>query len=164
MRYRRGLWLAGFVFSLAPHAVDASSCVRPVTQKIAFEKGAVCWNYSGTATHFKGRFSAGQKLTVKMSGELLEYNERTKAIETKWAARTPSVDGPQDFHAEGDFGQDSGTLEVTVPKTGLYQFGFYPCAMWHNPGQVQICASALPPKPTSISQTRQVSASPISAR
>jgi hypothetical protein len=132
--------LAGFALSLVLQAADASSCVKPVTQKIVFKKSAACWTYSGKATHFSGSFSSGQKLTVKMSGELLEYNEQAKAMETKWESRIPSVDGPQDFHAEGDFDKDDGTLELTVPRNGVYRFSFYPCVMWHNPGKVQICA------------------------
>ena len=142
MRFVYSVLLAGCALSLAPQAADASSCVKPVKQKIVFEKGAVCWSYSGKATHFEGRFSAGQKLTVKMSGELLEYNEKTKATDTKWASRGPSIDGPQDFHAEADFDKNDGTLELTTPRSGVYQFSFYPCAMWHNPGKVQICASS----------------------
>ena len=142
MRLAYRVLLAGFALSLVPQAADASSCINPVKQKIVFAKGALCWTYSGKATHFEGRFSAGQKLTVKMSGALLEYNEKTKATETKWASRVPSVDGPQDFHAEGDFNKTDGTLELTTPRNGVYQFSFYPCAMWHNPGKVQICASS----------------------
>lgn len=141
MRLHFRIWLAGFALSLVPQAADASSCVKPVTQKIAFAKGAACWTYSGKATHFTGRFSAGQKLTVKMSGELLEYNEQKKVVETKWESRIPSVDGPQDFHAEGDFDKGDGTLELTVPHNGVYRFSFYPCVMWHNPGKVQVCAA-----------------------
>ncbi len=79
MRLAYGVLLAGFALSLVPQAADASSCVKPVTQKIVFAKGAACWTYSGKATHFTGRFSAGQKLTIKMSGELLEYNEQDKS-------------------------------------------------------------------------------------
>lgn len=141
MRPRYRIWLAGIALSLVPQAADASSCVKPVTEKIVFGKGAACWTYSGKATHFSGRFSAGQKLTVKMSGELLEYNEQKKVMETKWESRIPSVDGPQDFHAEGDFDKDDGTLTLTVPHNGVYRFSFYPCVMWHNPGKVQICAA-----------------------
>jgi hypothetical protein len=35
---------------------------------------------------------------------------------------------------------------MTVPQSGVYQFSFYPCAMWHNPGKVQICTTTLSPK------------------
>src|SRR5690242_20286422 len=88
---------SAIVVLLASFPAGASSCVKPVTQKIAFAKGATCWTYSGKATHFEGSFAAGQKVTVTMTGELLEYNEKTKAIETKWGARVPSVTGPRDF-------------------------------------------------------------------
>jgi hypothetical protein len=141
MRPRCRIWLAGIALSLMPLSAQASSCVKPVTQKIVFGKGAACWTYSGKATHFSGRFSAGQKLTVKMSGELLEFNEQTKVMETKWEPRIPSVDGPQDFNVEGDFDKNDGTLELTVPHNGVYRFSFYPCVMWHNAGKVQICAA-----------------------
>ena len=147
MRLAYGVLLAGCALSFGPQAAGASSCVKPVKQKIIFEKGAACWSYSGKATHFEGQFAAGQKLTVKMSGELHEYNEKTKATATRWTSRVPSIDGPQSFHAEGDFNRDDGMLELTAPRDGVYQFSFYPCAMWHNPGKVQICATTLPPKP-----------------
>ncbi len=139
---RSAIGIAAAWLLIAPHAADASSCVRPVIRKISFEKGAVCWTYSGKATHFEGRFAAGQKVTVRMSGVLLEYNETKKTIETKWSARVPSVTGPQGFSAEAAFDDERGELEVTVPAGGTYRFGFYPCAMWHNPGRVEICASA----------------------
>jgi hypothetical protein len=139
MRFGYRVLLAAFVLSLAPQAAVASSCIKPVTQRIVFGKGAPCWTYSGKATHFVGRFSAGQKLAVKMSGELLSYNEKTKVNEKTWEPRLPSVDGPQDFFAEGDFDKNDGTLELTVPHDGVYRFGFYPCVMWHNTGKVQIC-------------------------
>jgi hypothetical protein len=141
MRWRNLILLAGYALPFAPFSAHASSCVQPVTQKIAFDKGATCWSYSGSATHFEGRFPAGQKVSVTMTGALLEYDDKTKKTTTKWAARVPSVDGPQDFHAEGDFDKNDGKLELTLPSSGIYKFGFFPCAMWHNPGKVQICAA-----------------------
>jgi hypothetical protein len=131
--------LAAVALSFAQQAAAASSCIKPVTRKIVFTKGVPCWTYSGRATHFSGRFSAGQKLAIKMSGELLSYDESTKTNEKKWEPRVPSVEGPQDFFAEGDSDKDDGTLELTVPQDGVYRFGFYPCVMWHNMGKVQIC-------------------------
>lgn len=145
---RSAIGIAAALLLIAPYPAGASSCVRPVVQQIRFEKGATCWTYSGKATHFEGRFSAGQNVTVRMSGVLLEYNEKKKTIETRWSARVPSVTGPQEFSAEGDFDDERGVLEVTVPAGGTYRFGFYPCAMWHNPGQVEICASAAAKAPS----------------
>jgi hypothetical protein len=141
MRWGDEIRLAALILLFAPASAHASSCVKPVTEKIKFAKNAACWTYEGKATHFVGRFAAGQKLTVTMSGVLTEYDEKTRKTVATWAARVPSVNGPQDFSVEGDFEKSNGKLELIVPRDGNYRFGFFPCAMWHNPGKVQICAA-----------------------
>ena len=118
---------------------QASSCRDPAIQKIVFGKGASCWSYRGKATHFVGQFAKGQVLSVRMRGELQEFDERSKKIVTRWDIREPSVSGPGNFTAEPQAG--SGKLETTLPASGPYEIGFYPCAMWHYRGEVEICVS-----------------------
>ena len=131
--------LIGFlVFQSAP--AQASSCRDPATQKIVFAKGASCWSYRGKATHFVGTFAKGQVLSVRMRGELQEFDERSKKIVTRWDIREPSVSGPGNFSAETKE-PGTGKLGVTLPASGQYEIGFYPCAMWHYRGEVEICAS-----------------------
>lgn len=129
--------------AVSPSLSFASSCRDAVVQRIEFAPGAVCWTYTGSATHFSGRFARGQRLSVRMRGELNEFDERTKTIVARWAAREPELRGPGNFFAETRI-PGSGVLEITVPVSGQYEIGFYPCAMWHFPGEVEICASALP--------------------
>jgi hypothetical protein len=125
----------------APGVSFASSCRNEVTEQIRFQRGATCWTYSGAATHFVGRFSAKQKVAIRMTGIVDEYDPKSKAITSSWAARQPSLEGPGGFHAEAPALDDSGKLDVVLPKTGQYRFGFYPCAMWHQQGKVEICAT-----------------------
>lgn len=133
--------LIGLILALQPAAAAASSCVKPVVQKIAFQEDAACWTYSGNATHFEGRFRAGQKVSISMSGQFFEYDAVMKTIATQWSARTPSAAGPDDFYADGDTAAVSDILEFMVPQTGVYRFAFAPCMMWHNPGRVRVCTS-----------------------
>ena len=128
--------------ALTSSASFASSCTREVTEQIRFQRGATCWTYSGTATHFVGRFSANQKVVIRMRGMIDEYDPRSKSITSSWAGRQPSLDGPGGFHAEATDVDDSGRLDVVLQRSGQYRFGFYPCAMWHQPGEVEICASS----------------------
>lgn len=129
------------VLVLQSTPAQASSCRDPAIRKIVFGKGAICWSYRGTATHFVGTFAKGQTLSVRMRGELQEFDERSKKIVTRWDIREPSVSGPGNFMAEPER-PGSGKLEVTLPASGQYEIGFYPCAMWHYRGEVEICASS----------------------
>lgn len=130
--------LFGFLI-LQSAPAQASSCRDPAIRKIVFPKGAVCWSYRGKATHFVGQFAKGQVLSVRMRGELQEFDERTKKIVTRWDIREPAVSGPGNFMAEPQAG--TGKLEATLPASGQYEIGFYPCAMWHYRGEVEICVS-----------------------
>ncbi len=118
----------------------ASSCRDPLVQPVRFAKGSSCWRYRGDATGFTGRFSRGQVLTVRMFGELSEYDPATRRVVTRWSAREPLVRGPGDFLAETRE-PGSGSLTVTLPASGRYEIGFYPCAMWRGRGEVEICAT-----------------------
>jgi hypothetical protein len=128
-----------FFLVLQSAPAQASSCRDPAIRKIVFAKGAVCWSYRGKATHFVGQFAKGQVLSVRMRGELQEFDERTKKIVTRWDIREPAVSGPGNFMAEPQAG--TGKLEATLPASGQYEIGFYPCAMWHYRGEVEICVS-----------------------
>lgn len=123
----------------------ASSCVDPVVEPIRFAPGAVCWSYAGTATHFSGRFSRGQSVIVEMSGQYLRVTDPvSESTETVSAARIPQIEGPQRFFVAADppgEGALVGRLETILPETGEYTFGFSPCVMWHQYGQVAICTS-----------------------
>ncbi|MES1154971.1 MAG: hypothetical protein ABUL48_00940 [Pseudorhodoplanes sp.] len=125
----------------APGVSFASSCRNEVTEQIRFARGAICWTYSGTATHFVGRFSARQKVAIRMTGIVDEYDPKSKSITSSWAARQPSLEGPGGFYAEAPALDESGKLDIVLPKSGQYRFGFYPCAMWHQQGKVEICAT-----------------------
>jgi len=125
-----------------PGASLASSCNREVIEQIRFQRGATCWTYAGKATHFVGRFSANQKVVIRMRGIIDEYDPKSKSITSSWIARQPALHGPGGFTAEASGADDSGKLDVILPSSGQYQFGFYPCAMWHQHGEVEICASS----------------------
>ena len=45
------------------------------------------------------------------------------------------------YFVEAPGSDDKGELAVVLPAAGQYRFGFYPCAMWHQQGEVEICAS-----------------------
>jgi hypothetical protein len=50
--------------------VMAGGCNSEVVEHVRFETGATCWYYAGKATHFVGKLSKGQRVTVEMKGEL----------------------------------------------------------------------------------------------
>jgi hypothetical protein len=141
MRKVASFLLVAVYLVLTPGSLLASSCHREVTEQIRFQRGATCWTYSGTATHFVGRFSANQKVAIRMTGIVDEYDPKSKSIVSSWTGRQPSLDGPGGFHSEAPGIDDSGKLDVILPKSGQYRFGFYPCAMWHQQGKVEICAT-----------------------
>lgn len=68
----------------------------------------------------------------------------TEATETVWAARSPQVQGPHRFFVAAPpvEGAAVGRLEIILPETGQYKFGFSPCVMWHQYGEVAICTGA----------------------
>lgn len=123
----------------------ASSCVDEVVAPIRFAKGAVCWSYDGKATHFTGRFSRGQRVTIEMRGQYSRVTDPvSEKTETVWAPRIPQIEGPNRFFVSADppaEGAAAGRLEVILPETGEYKFGFSPCVMWHQNGHVSICTT-----------------------
>ena len=127
----------------ASHAAFASSCNYVVVEPIRFAKGAVCWYYAGKATHFKGQFSRGQRVTVEMSGEMWSAScSDPYSSKPSWTGRSPSIEGPHGFFAASDPMEDEavGRLEATLPEDGTYIFAFSPCAMTNQWGHVAICA------------------------
>ena len=126
----------------------ASSCVDEVVVPIRFAKGATCWSYAGKATHFSGRFARGQRLVVEMRGQYSRVTDPAReTTETVWAARIPQIEGPQRFFVAAPpvEGAAVGRLEIILPATGDYKFGFSPCVMWHQYGEVAICTGAVSP-------------------
>jgi hypothetical protein len=47
-----------------------------------------------------------------------------------------SVSGPGGFFANGE----NGELDAILPRAGAYTFEIGPCAVWGNPGMIEICA------------------------
>jgi hypothetical protein len=123
----------------------ASSCNRVVVEPIRFAKGAVCWHYAGKATHFKGTFLKGQRVTVEMQGEEWEATDVNSYVSKPiWTARSPEINGPHGFFAapNGDpLADPTGKLDAVLPESGQYTFGFSPCAMWNGYGHVSICST-----------------------
>jgi len=106
---------------------NASSCQNPNVVQIRIPRGAYCWAYEGTATHFRGRFGRGQRLQVEMSGPVNAGSPRDISVSAPNGAVLPG------------YGQ-GGLFENTLPVSGTYEIGFAPCAMWHSYGRVVICA------------------------
>ena len=133
--------LLGLLAIGLPDIAVASSCVNPQSAPIRFAKGKSCWVYEGMATEFTGKFSAGQRVEVRMNGLAYFANSGSAEEEdltAEWNARSPDVSGPGGFYF-GEADAD-GTLHATLPTSGTYTFGFSPCAMWHAFGRVVICA------------------------
>jgi hypothetical protein len=123
--------------ALAPRAAWSSACNDEIVVEIHFAAGDVCWNYRGNATTFVGKFSRGQNVEARMSGESVSYDPQSKKDVTSWEARTPSVTGPNQFSAEAEM---DSVLNFRTPTSGTYRIGFSPCAMWGGQGEVRICA------------------------
>jgi hypothetical protein len=137
----------------------SSACNRAVVEQIQFAKGATCWHYTGKATHFQGRFLKGQNVIIEMGGEAWEERGSASGIKPKWNARNPQIEGPEGFFANGDvdvWGSNVGRLQVQLPSTGNYRIGFSPCVMWHQYGQVSICASTASTEDLSAIQSTSV--------
>ena len=124
----RGLLMVlatALVFSPAQVAF-ASSCFNPKIVHIQFPRGGRCWRYRGDATEFWGTFRAGQTVTATSTGMADETTSQ----------RDVYVSGPHNFSASAN---DDGELRTRLPLSGLYKFGFSPCAMWHYPGTFVVC-------------------------
>lgn len=126
------------VAALFPAPASASACDREVVAHIKMPAGQKCWAYRGVATAFVGDFSHGQTISALMSGEQAEYDPRSGQVATATRPRDPNVEGPGGFFF-GD-AEAPGALTFVAPANGTYRFSFSPCAMWHAPGTVKICA------------------------
>ena len=129
-----GLGLA----ALLPAPALASGCDREAVVHVRMLAGQKCWSYRGVATTFVGDFSHGKTISVLMSGEEAEYDPRSGQVATETRPRDPHVEGPGGFFF-GD-AEAPGALTFVAPANGTYRFSFSPCAMWHAPGTVRICA------------------------
>jgi hypothetical protein len=116
----------------------ASACDREVVAHITMPSGQKCWAYRGAATTFVGDFSHGETISALMAGEQADYDPRSGQVATSMRPRDPNVEGPGGFYF-GD-AQAPGALTFVAPANGTYRFSFSPCAMWHAPGTVKICA------------------------
>lgn len=114
---------------------NASACTNPNVVQIKFAKGAYCWSYEGTATHFRGWFRKGQRLQVKMS---YPGSPAGGTHPTDWMPRDIDASGPNEIFLSSN--GPSGSFEQILPLSGTYEIGFAPCVMWHSFGRVVICA------------------------
>ena len=121
-----------------PGVAWSSACNEEVVVEIHMAEGDLCWDYRGNATTFVGKFAGGQNVEVRMSGESAQFDPVTKKDIVTWEVRSPSVEGPDKFFADAQ--GDSDSLTFRTPASGIYRFGFSPCAMWGGKGEVHICA------------------------
>lgn len=128
------LLVAAVVTALPVQPAAASSCVNPKTVQITFAKGARCWAYTGDATHFSGRFAGGQRIIATSTG-IATFGDGKSEWKTT-GTRDVDVTGPSHFWADMD---DTGDRPTILPRSGIYTFGFSPCAMWRAPGTFVIC-------------------------
>jgi hypothetical protein len=124
--------------AFAPGTARSSACNEEIVVEIRMATGDRCWAYRGNATTFTGKFSQGQNVEVRMSGEAFEYDPATQKDVKSWQPRSPTVEGPGGFSTEA--GMDSNVLNFRTPASGTYRISFSPCAMWGGQGEVRICA------------------------
>src|ERR1019366_5645651 len=124
--------------ALAPGTARSSASNEEIVAGIHIATGDRCWAYSGHATTFMGKFSQGQNVEVKMSGEASDYDPATKKDVKSWQPRAPTAEGPGEFSTEAEM--DRNGLNFRTPANGPYRLSFYPCAMWGGQGEVRICA------------------------
>lgn len=127
----RFLAVAVVAMSCPLHPASASSCVNPKTVQITFEKASRCWTYNGDATHFSGRFAAGEKVIATSTGMAI-FSDGIEWRTTR--QRDVDVRGPSGFWVDGTADQP-----LRLPRSGIYTFGFSPCAMWRLPGTFVVC-------------------------
>ena len=111
-----------------------AGCNRPIVLPIRFQQGAVCWQHVGVGTTFTGRFDARQHVTATAIGQFVNADGKREWVTTgHWQI---SVSGPGGFNADGQ----NGELDAILPRAGEYTFEIGPCAIWGNPGMIEICA------------------------
>ena len=135
MRLFRRLLLqaAAFAGCLVPLAGFAG-CNRPIVAPIRFQQGATCWQHVGVGTAFTGEFGARQHVTAAAIGQFVNADGKREWVTTgHWQI---SVSGPGGFFASGV----NGELDAILPRAGTYSFEIGPCAVWGNPGLIEICA------------------------
>jgi hypothetical protein len=84
-----------------PGVAWSSACNEEVVVEIHMAGGDLCWDYRGNATTFVGKFAGGQNVEVRMSGESAQFDPVTKKDIVTWEVRSPSVEGPDKFFADG---------------------------------------------------------------
>ena len=111
-----------------------AGCNRPIVVAIRFPQGAVCWQHVGAGTTFTGEFGAHQRVTAAAIGQFVNADSKRERVTTgHWQI---SVSGPGGFFANGEHGE----LDAMLPRAGTYTFEIGPCAVWGNPGMIEICA------------------------
>jgi hypothetical protein len=99
---------------------------------IRFARGDTCWQYSGRAFMFRGRFLGGQTLVVTAAGRADFSDGRHN-----WSRQEPR-DVSIEAHGSGRSidGQDG---EFYIPATGTYDISLWPHAIQGAPGTIRIC-------------------------
>jgi hypothetical protein len=102
--------------------------MRPVVRQIKFQRGSVCYQFTGVATEFRGVFKGRQRIVARVrtnsegmiSADLVRSGKFVRSFET-----TELFGNKVDFKA---------------PTSGEYRFGVSPCSDWGTRVQFNVCA------------------------
>ena len=122
--------LAALTLATAAAVTPIAASAAPVA--IHFARGSSCWQYTGRAFEFSGRFLEGQTVRVRATG-LASMGDGRRSW-TERANRDPEMS----FH-NGDAVQGNGGV-FEVPATATYDIILWPHAMQGARGTTVICA------------------------